>query len=233
MRTQFNSYTRVSKDDPRFLTCLLASFNGLTRRYIAKCMGVKERQVSNLTSGYYKKYKYGWYNDQYTKETVYCVARPKKDYVLVANAFEFSSKWTADEKDWFNFLATICLMDTLMIKWPVESIAACWGVCVKTAQHRLDVLRRKGLIAITAEGIKILKYVKPVKKNYLNKTYRKMINDVMMHPDNSRVFKQIVWFLQNNLQTLPWANKIFDSIVGGYCGLKTSKIVSADYDFAF
>lgn len=211
-------YVRVSKIDGSYEKAFCNIKRDVYNGYLSKVFGVGIRQVQKITKDFAKNIF--TYKDEEGFKSVRCftIPIPKENYVLIHKAFFFSQKYDRKVKHLFVEMAKLCFNDTLTVKYSLSELAEKFGVKEFTMKKYISKLKRALLISVNNGVIKILKYVKPIKKDNLNKPNRKLIKKIIQNPSNTKLFKQVIWFLDKGIHLTRKANEIFTQIVTGYLG---------------
>lgn len=192
--------------------------------YLCKCLDIKchkylSEMLKNLEDVDLIKRSYTYVNNKFTGEIV----NKKVKFALNYNSFykvelDFIKCDLEPKLKGFALKLRCLALDTdVTIGYNKKEISAILKADYKTVCKKMNAL---GFLQLVENGYVFTEYFMSVQINYLNKQNISLIKEIIANKDDSKLYKQTLYFIKNKLYLYANANKLFDDILAGTFGLE-------------
>lgn len=244
-----NTFIKVNKNiehltlNEAYLTYLLSwckFYNkDITIPYLSKCLQVCDHTITDMLLNIENKgiitRSYTIINNPITgqimsKKMIFTVNN--SSFIKVSTDF-IKADLTSEAKGFALRLRLLAYDDSVTIKMSKKAMSEKMNISYKTFlkwTSQLDFLQ----LNKDMTGYEFTNYFPKTEVIYLKDDYKILIKEILSNPNDSKLYGQTKWFVDNNLYKLKTANKIYDDILAGVLGNSKSTVNSIEkitFDF--
>lgn len=204
-----------------------------SRAYLAKALGVTNLDyISNLLqeieeAGLIKRtfeYNNDYHSGHISKKLTVSVNSPLKWFSVNINYLSFEG--SASDKGFALKLRSLAFDDTLKIQYNKKDLAEKLGVSAPTLRKKLKQLKEMGIYDGDTFN---QEYFPVIEICHLSEDRRDLVKKILVSDKNSRLYKQIQWFVDKKCHLKRDADRQLDNIVAGFLG--GNKAVKSDVEY--
>ncbi len=223
----------------------------ISRSYLAKCLGVSEKESDYITHCLKEIEKSGLIErcNKFTSSHIGGYIKQTLGYELIyTNYFMITFKSISNDNippkllGFVLKLRTLCFDDSLRIRsdYNKQDIAKYMGVSTSTLKKKLDALKALNIISEEKVILCSEEYF-PTRDDLQNKLkpeYTQRIREIL-NPKNkdfdptSRMYKQFTWFVKNYIYMQKNANEIYNQILAGTLDKEKIQVEQPNIQYKF
>lgn len=203
-----------------------------SRAYLAKALGVNDldyvtellREIEDAglikrSFVYGNEYMNGHISKELRVKLIYDVCEDCDVNWFPVNLGIIGLEGASKDKGFALKLRALAFDDTLKIGYNKKDLAGVLGISAPTLRKKLQKVATLIDDTMTVNG----EYFPVCERCYLDEKNIQFVKDVLSADKDSKMYKQVMWFLQNKCHLRRDCNKVMESIQAGIVGLKRAK----------